>query len=406
MQRLELPKLSFIILLIYALGYPILSGTIYWSSILGYLSFVILFLVFLFFYLKNRNISTPGEAKLWVPFVLLTIFGYTLHGKIQPAVNWFVALVLLFVGQNSKLETNFPHKLLLFFGLFISTGIAVQMFLPSLYNSIILPKIVFQEHDLYNFGLEGVGLNGFTNQTAISAIVLLYAEAVSLYFYKNKWGKILTVVFILCIFLTGKKTMSLVSIIVPFLMYFIARRISAKNFALFTILLIGGMVAVNYFLSNFSLFSDSLILRRFSKSADVATSGESIFYNRLFLYDYALSAFSKNPVFGVGVGQFMSYTHASTHVHNMYLQVLCEQGIIGITLFIIPLVSCLKNTIKKYRNYAENDQYSILLSISIYIQLVFVLYGITGNPSVDPFGYMMYFAAISLSEANVIKQSI
>ena len=77
--------------------------------------------------------------------------------------------------------------------------------------------------------------------------------------------------------------------------------------------------------------------------------GEDISTGRFDLYEIAYKAFSQSPIFGIGAGLFKEVTHAYTDVHNAYLQVLCEQGIIGLILFIFPLLNILIDSIQQLR---------------------------------------------------------
>ena len=64
---------------------------------------------------------------------------------------------------------------------------------------------------------------------------------------------------------------------------------------------------------------------------------------RLELWEYALEAFKKNPVIGVGYGGFQFCIPEGEYsrwkdTHNYYLKMLSEQGIVGLGLFLVVLV--------------------------------------------------------------------
>lgn len=394
-------RLSFIVLVYYILVYPIIFGSIFYKPIVGYLSFIVLFVCFACLLFTRNSSSTPRYAILWVPFVLYSVFGCIIKGDLQTAVNWFSCLALLFIGVNTRILQNFPYKFVWYVGLFVVLGILVQLFLPSFYNSIISPLIILAEGD--EFGLGGTGYNGFTNQTGVSGNFLIFAEAILLYFSKVVIKKscrrkyIFLVGLIIVILLTGKKVFSVLAIALPIFVYFFSNRVSAKNIILFTFVCIAGYIAVEFFFENSGLFENSLLFKRFSYTADVAKSGDSILLRRAYLYETALRAFRDQPLFGIGKNCFMSYTDSMTHVHNMYLQVLCEQGIIGISLFIIPLIATLIACIKLLKN-VSNRALIPAISSCLFIQLLTIIYGITGNPTVDAYGYMMYFTFVAILE--------
>ena len=72
-------------------------------------------------------------------------------------------------------------------------------------------------------------------------------------------------------------------------------------------------------------------------------------------YEKALSLFFEKPFFGSGVGGFSYFSEVGIYPHNIFLELLTEYGVIGISLFIlisllfiIFLIINFKNTLKKY----------------------------------------------------------
>ena len=65
---------------------------------------------------------------------------------------------------------------------------------------------------------------------------------------------------------------------------------------------------------------------------------------RIFMFNFGIQTFLKNPVSGIGIDQFKDYIMRATHgaishdAHNFYLKILVENGIIGLALFLVPLV--------------------------------------------------------------------
>ena len=91
------------------------------------------------------------------------------------------------------------------------------------------------------------------------------------------------------------------------------------------------------------LVSFSDIAHLFSDSSDSAYTSVSD-EERIFMFTFGLQLFVKYPITGIGIDEFKSYVVKETHgvishdAHNFYLKMLVENGIIGIILFIIPLV--------------------------------------------------------------------
>ena len=83
-------------------------------------------------------------------------------------------------------------------------------------------------------------------------------------------------------------------------------------------------------------------LGRYQSMIGNVIEGESsgdITSGRSFLWKIALDLFRRNPVFGIGWQQFLTYNSNHMNVHNTYLQWLCESGITGFILLMIPMIA-------------------------------------------------------------------
>ena len=71
--------------------------------------------------------------------------------------------------------------------------------------------------------------------------------------------------------------------------------------------------------------------------------------NRDILWENALDLFKKglNPIFGAGWGAYFGYNGIYKSVHNTYISMLCDVGIIGFSLFFVPLINALWQLWKK-----------------------------------------------------------
>ena len=79
-------------------------------------------------------------------------------------------------------------------------------------------------------------------------------------------------------------------------------------------------------------------------------------HGRFSLWKKGMSLFSENPVFGIGWMQFRQTDGTSEdYVHNTYIQWLCETGIVGFVLIIVPILIMLfinfRQCIQFIRNY-------------------------------------------------------
>jgi O-antigen ligase len=81
---------------------------------------------------------------------------------------------------------------------------------------------------------------------------------------------------------------------------------------------------------------------------------------RLLLWEQAIEIFEQNPVFGVGYGGFglsipkdkriVVGGYGLTDTHNLFVKILCEQGVIGFLLLVAVLFSSFMSGLKLYLN--------------------------------------------------------
>jgi O-antigen ligase len=73
---------------------------------------------------------------------------------------------------------------------------------------------------------------------------------------------------------------------------------------------------------------------------------------RLNLWNHAVELFEKNPIFGVGFGGFELSTPEKSEIkntHNLYLKILSEQGIIGLSLLALVFFMALRSGQRLFR---------------------------------------------------------
>ena len=138
---------------------------------------------------------------------------------------------------------------------------------------------------------------------------------------------------------------------------------------------------------------------------------DSTLSGRTYLYARALQLFKDNPVLGIGWGNFRGeslyvlskYSAKTYETHNVYLQLLCENGIIGLLSFLSATISVLVYTCKRlltsYRINAVSHR-SEALRLSILLQMFFITYCMSGNPLYDNIFVITYYFGILMLGVN------
>ena len=125
---------------------------------------------------------------------------------------------------------------------------------------------------------------------------------------------------------------------------------------------------------------------------------EDVMSGRGELYLLALKYFSRYPIFGIGweTFRFLPDVPGGVETHNIYLQLLCETGIIGFGIFLSFFAYALVTTMKNCR-LARTEEERLAASFCLFMQLFFLMYGLTGNPLYDPPYYVPYFIVCAFS---------
>jgi len=142
------------------------------------------------------------------------------------------------------------------------------------------------------------------------------------------------------IFLTGSRG-GIIAIIVGFIA-FVFLNMYSKNSSKNRLKIVGTIVIIIVIIIIvWNILPKELISTRFSFSTILGLN-ENIpgVHNRYTIWKYALTVFSKQPLFGYGSGNFLialSKVYRVTAAHNMYILLLVENGIFGLSLLLIPI---------------------------------------------------------------------
>lgn len=379
----------------------VFSHTVFESTLAVYISFVVLFVYFVCYLFKYIGGKKDAATLIWIPYLIYTILGYFIKSNFQQLSYWVVCISLIVIAAPVLITRVIPYKLIYGIGLFAMIGIGVQLVLPGFYNSFIAPLF---KSDLNSSWVEShYGFAGFSYQLDQTGMQILYAEGVLIFLYyllreklkDSKLRYIVVALSIICVFMTGKRMLALISVAAPVLTFLLSQKSGSRRILIIGAVSLFSIIGYTYLTSNAEKYSESIIIGRFARSVTQSEAGEDITSNRSILILEAFNYFSESPITGIGVGEFPKKSSMKTDAHNTYLQVLCEQGVIGMAFFIIPLLFCLVNTIKITRRTPESNCKK-LLRFSLYVQIMYIFYSYSGNTNINLTGFVMYFMAIAI----------
>lgn len=394
-------KIAFIYIFLYvfntALLFRLVGSQI--STSLFALSFCVIFMLTKINVLKKYQLITLLFCVL-VFFVEINNNYYIVEGRSSEVLKFSLCLFLPFLLiVNSDLIKLFP-KLMKFFGLeHVFSTIFVQFF-KSFYMSTILPwlyngKYVFAISSLNSGYNPGITSNYSTNASYISiAIIILFAQYIN---KKEKKNLIFLILSFLALLFTAKRAHLLFSIITCISLYLFVNRRKVSNKLL--------KVFIGLFISVILFFTTAIFVPSVSNVIDRFEEGYKsgdLINGRGELYELAFNIWKENRILGNGWGAY-SYNYKIFYhwnnleyldAHNVYLQLLCETGIIGLSFFIIIIIIILRKIIivNKIKNLQVDEG---LFSLGFLV--FFLLYCFSGNPLYDIFCYPMFFCAIGIS---------
>lgn len=286
-------------------------------------------------------------------------------------VTMYYICVQYICRQEDNIYTaiNIAHS----FAVFHLVFLMLQRFIPSLFY-MVAPYI---KGNVSVITIENVAIGsdqltaytGLTGQTSTISLYLILGLLISLYklglTYKKK-EYVLTVAFLIGIFLTNRRLNSLCGIALVIVYLALENRSFLRKLTIF-LLATATVLVVGYR----SIPGVAGIIDKFT----ITGTYGNLLSGRERAWDTALTLFLQNPWNGIG---FCGYTKYSEFInaHNSYLQKLCELGVVGALVFFLPylrsLRCCMGNMIANLRRKRSMDLNSYAASLLTFLFLNYV----------------------------------
>lgn len=392
------------------------------NTVLLRLGYAVLIVIFgLFSIQTNGKIILSRKQYIWLlvwvalfVFMVLNNNGDIAHRNLTSIIYWGEAIFFsLVIVMSFKFNENYVMQV-------IWIGLSIQMIAGFYFW--IFPNQLMIFSNIYN--LSGVWLSKFERQVqagylmglvthysqsgiymamgTILSVGSLLADRIQLQHFK--WKKIvLCLAFMIALILTGKRGQLLFALVSVILMYFVGYingnlKKKINQFILFVVFIILALVIV----LRIPAFSNTLSRFIFVESMNSSALNE-VSSNRVEeLWIPAIEAFQNHKVLGIGWRQFMyqfpTLNGVQNDCHNIYIQLLCENGLIGFVLFLSVILYTYILAWKSLlieKNSASKKCYTQLMFAFGY-QTFFVLYGFTGNPLYDIYCLLPYMFSCGL----------
>ena len=369
------------------------------------LSAISIVLLFFLSFGKSKKIL---KKQLVVFLITLLILGIELYRNYyfkessEAKVFFFSAYLFIpFVLSFNKIATeNFIKATRLFCYEHVFGTFFVQIF-KDFYISNILPwlsngKSSVAFSNLKNGYNPGFTMHYSTNGMYLSiAVILFFSQYLE---NKKKKDLILTILSMIALLLTGKRAHTLFTIFACIALYLFKYKdyISKKVISFISIIFasIIGIFVLSMFMPQ--------VLNVIDRFESTIEKGELLSGREPF-YELALDLWKDHKIFGNGWGSFSYYfqlrlyspvfTYGYLDGHNVYLQLLCETGIVGAIFFVWLAIKILLDNSKLINKINRNNG---LLLFSFAYQIYFLLYCFSGNPLYDIQAYAVYFICIGI----------
>lgn len=343
--------------------------------------FVILFLLFLICCFISLFSPYNVDMKNGIIFILCSIIFLLVYVRLTHLNEDWVTPFLKYLG---------------FFLMIFAIGTLLQVFVPNFIDSIKKiyvqkDKIELSRNFITNQSLYS-GYNGLVVQTGTNAFLMCIFIGYCLYNLllgkDNKKYIFLTAFGFILLLLTNKRTLlfsGAFSFLFVFLLY---KRFNLKYIiSVFVLSFIFVFVIFNY------TSIGNRIVNKMNMGEDSILSGRDILYNKMY------NNFKKSPIIGVGIDSKVDGRDG----HNIYLQVASETGVLGILILLIFLLRNLRIT---WVCLSKSNDHRELFALSLYVQMIFLIWGLTGNPLYDQFTLLTYFVFAALTNKCINVASI
>lgn len=312
----------------------------YLNEIIGSVGKYFIFVIIIFFVISYKRIKIEWfhfSIILWFALKVLSIFWASYNQIVQQHFISQIGMVVLFIIMTIvSFDAKFINSIInaLLYSSFLLGFLCLLFSKP--FGGIITRQVLT---------IQGAQMDP-NNQSAF----LIIGTAISLYILINKKSKIsycflligIIIVNTYAMFLTGSRgglaSLMLILLTLSLLSEKEDKLISKQTIRNFIIILL--IVLVAYFLAK-SFLPEKIFDRLF------VISGYQGGSDRINIWGNAIKLFIGNPLIGGGWGSYWGYNGYFIVVHNTFLSVLIDGGLIGAILLFLPFQFVIISSIKQ-----------------------------------------------------------
>lgn len=367
----------------------LLNATIFFSDFLPYNTWLkavaVVGMVVHLMSQARANLIIDRSFQGYILFNIWVLINLAVGGDIDFIIVFTLNTIILLLMASTPGIAALQYKIVFMFsGVHVLASLFAWIAPVSVTNTLFQLILGNGYSTNYNWRVQQQANAGITSQPGLNAMYLLCFLFVCLtaYMTVKKHRKIYLVgcvISFLLIVTTGKRSALLLSIAAVLCALVILRdkKISANK-----LLKTCGMVVLIVAVVIFA-FSRTTIFDTIRNKMELLLLADNLSNGRIDLWNIAWKSFLEHPVLGIGLKSIHAQT--GVDVHNTYIQILTETGIVGFLLFVLALVrlivSATKKTLWLWKNADKSKCKPAVYGIVMIISLL--LYGFVGNTFID-----------------------
>ncbi|MBU5436818.1 O-antigen ligase family protein [Tissierella sp. MSJ-40] len=308
-------------------------------------------------------------------------------------------LIFILVYSSTALHFSYPeahlrfifafYVILIFY--FSTRGLLISCSIDEVEKMISKSGLIVSILSLtyYFMGVYKAGMNFHGNNISYYGLIIdrsiprltgivsddpnISAFFITLYFFyflnnldsnRNRICFIITLICIILTFSRGAYISILIALVISFMIEkdrkWKCRSILLAIIVLFVLVNVLEVLGIGYV---------DLFKRRFLGMLSSGGSGRSIIWKNAF------ETFIKNPIFGIGINAFLNYSTSNygihNYIHNTFLEVLVESGVVGFFIYGLFLILVFFSCIKLFKKNKET-KFLLVTFIGMMFQMFFL----------------------------------
>ncbi len=357
---------------------------------------------------------------IWIPFFLVIVTGIVMGRSLTMEtardLMAYAAMVVCYISIEGETDYKIIVVRILFLaGFFVSLTV-----LADLMFGLFRTKLIW----IYTEGARSHKLSNSTTGGIIPSlggagcfILPGIAAYISLLRYRHRRIRvvesIVLIIFLITFIVIHKRSFALGSIAAVLIIWMFRRfflygskpgkktvNISKIISAVVTSLIFAGLLIVLYEEVPMIQEAVNLYISRFN-TEDTTLSG------RTQLYALAWRLFKSRPFMGVGWSKYRLYSYRlfsryqdfTVDTHNVYLQLLAESGLMGLSTYLIPVVYLMIASLNHFRKSITGAFYQeqrCIFELGLFLEFFYLIYSMAGNPLYDYSFFAIYFLGLFL----------